>query len=223
MQYFVSAPEGWTLGKTWPIVVVIESADREFQANANVFVRARKTMPFIIVAPLVVTNGGAGGRTSPPYYYTDEVWDEVNRVGEFRFDIEGVEAVVSDVQRMYNGEEKYFVTGWEAGGHTVWAMIFQHPEVLRGAAPVTPNYLGRGMDDEKFSTDPSLRDLPVKIFEAGIGPAPWPNPHFIAQEREAMNVAGAHGYQNVSKQIVQGKSHGPLADEVLQFFATLIR
>jgi hypothetical protein len=30
IQYYVSLPEGWTSGKKWPVVVVIESADREF-------------------------------------------------------------------------------------------------------------------------------------------------------------------------------------------------
>ncbi len=30
IQYYLSLPEGWVAGKKWPVVVVIESADREF-------------------------------------------------------------------------------------------------------------------------------------------------------------------------------------------------
>jgi hypothetical protein len=30
IQYYLSLPDGWTAGKKWPVVVVIESPDREF-------------------------------------------------------------------------------------------------------------------------------------------------------------------------------------------------
>ena len=30
IQYYLSLPEGWTKAKKWPVVVVIESADRDF-------------------------------------------------------------------------------------------------------------------------------------------------------------------------------------------------
>ena len=35
IQYYLSLPEGWTAEKKWPVVVVIESADREFLDAAN--------------------------------------------------------------------------------------------------------------------------------------------------------------------------------------------
>src|SRR5438876_12374463 len=68
IQYYLSLPEGWVAGKKWPVVVVIESADREFLQAATAFAQAREQRPFILVTPLVVTNGGAGYRSVPTYH-----------------------------------------------------------------------------------------------------------------------------------------------------------
>src|SRR5260370_32180509 len=52
MQYYVSLPQGWTAARKWPVVVVIESANRQFQQTLGAFAKARKDMPFILVAPM---------------------------------------------------------------------------------------------------------------------------------------------------------------------------
>src|SRR5262245_23877036 len=41
IQYYLSLPEGWVAGKKWPVVVVIESAEREFLQAATAFAEAR--------------------------------------------------------------------------------------------------------------------------------------------------------------------------------------
>src|SRR5215467_5623105 len=56
IQYYLSLPDGWTAGKKWPVVVIIERADRDFEHATNVFARSPKRGPFILVTPLVVTN-----------------------------------------------------------------------------------------------------------------------------------------------------------------------
>src|SRR4051812_5095742 len=99
MQYYLSLPEDWSAGKTWPVIVAIESANRDFRANAEAFARARGKLPFIVVAPLVVTGGGAGFRTVLAYRYSDAVWSEIDRMGQFHFDETGIAAVVADVHR----------------------------------------------------------------------------------------------------------------------------
>jgi hypothetical protein len=120
------------------------NADREFLQAATAFAQARQQRPFILVTPLVVTNGGSGYRSVPTYHYSDRVWDGIQNSGQFNFDIDGINAIMQDAARQYGGEDKYFVTGFEAGGHTVWGILFNHPEVVRGAALVCPNYLGNG-------------------------------------------------------------------------------
>jgi dienelactone hydrolase len=213
MQYYLSLPKGWSAGKSWPVVVAIESANRDFQANANAFARARGNRPFIIVAPLVVTGGGAGFREVPSYHYTDATWKEIDRAGAFAFDEAGITAVIADVHRLYGGDERYYLTGWEAGGHTVWAMLFRHPDQVRAAAPVTPNYLGRWMTDGSFSSSPARAQVPVRVFQS----THVPSQAMARQAETAIDTARAHGFATVSLVSVD-KPHGPLAEEVLDWF-----
>jgi poly(3-hydroxybutyrate) depolymerase len=218
MQYYLSLPDGWSGGKKWPVVVAIESADRDFQGNAAVFARARGSRPFIVVAPMVVTGGGAGFRNVPTYQYTDVAWKEIDRAGPFVFDEAGIAAVIGDVKRLYGGDDRYFLTGWEAGGHTVWAMLFRHPEQLRAVAPVSTNYLGRWMTDESFSSRPERVELPVRVFQSSQAPSA-----FLAEQTErAVGLAKAHGFGNVSMVRVD-KPHGALAEEVMGFFEEVVR
>src|SRR5579871_1884899 len=151
MEYYLSLPKDWQAGKSWPIVIVIESANRQFASAAEHFAAARSDMPFIVAAPLVVTNGGARYREVPTYRYSDDVWARIEREGACRFDFEGIAAVAADLHAQFGGEEKYFITGFEAGGHTVWAYLFHTPESLRAAAPVAPNFAGRCLDADNSS------------------------------------------------------------------------
>src|ERR1700724_1786811 len=108
MQYYLSLPHGWTAEKKWPVVIVIESANRQFQQTADIFENARKGKPFIIAVPLVISNGGSSYRRLPPYHYWDAAWNEIERTGGCRFDPEGIAAVVRDVHQLYGGDERYF-------------------------------------------------------------------------------------------------------------------
>jgi hypothetical protein len=136
IQYYLSLPDNWVAGKRWPVVVVIDSAERDFLQAATAFTQARQQRPFIIVTPFVVTNGGAGVRSVPTYHYSDQVWDTIQNSGPFKFDMDGITAIMQDVVKQYGGEDKYFITGLEAAGHTIWGILFNHPEAVRGAAIV---------------------------------------------------------------------------------------
>lgn len=218
MQYYVSLPQGWTAARKWPVVVVIESANRQFQATLDVFAKARKDMPFILAVPLVTTNGGANYRQVGTYHYSEAVWNQIEQ-DRCQFDMEGIAAVAADVGKHFAGEDRYFLTGWEAGGHTVWAMLFQHPEALRAVAPVVTNYAGRCLEPG-FSTGPSRTDLPVTVFQVASGRDVPPGKFVYTQSQQAMKAAEEHGYRKVTERIVAGKPHGPLADEVLAYFAS---
>ena len=67
MEYYLSLPHGWAADKKWPVVIVIESAKRQFQETAEVFENARKGMPFIIAVSLVIRNADRviGARAAP--------------------------------------------------------------------------------------------------------------------------------------------------------------
>ena len=97
IEYYLSLPQGWTPARKWPVVVVIESANKEFDATARIFVQARRNMPFILVAPLVTTNSGPNYRQATTYHYSEATWKQIEG-GRCRFDQEGIAAVVQDVQ-----------------------------------------------------------------------------------------------------------------------------
>lgn len=224
MQYAISRPVGWTPGRRWPVLVVIPDAGRDFLGNLGAFEKARGDRPLLLVAPYVVTSGGAGYRAADSYHYSEADWATVKRVGDFRFDDEGIAAILADVSKRDGGEDRYFLTGWEAGGHTVWAMLFRHPEVLRGVVPVSTNYRGRWLDDGSYSTSPSRAELPVRVLFVGASAVDSRVAHeaWLGQTREAMDVARAHGFRNVSLSMVDGKPHGPLAEEVLAAITPLL-
>ena len=223
MQYYVSPPRGWSAARSWPIVVVVEAAEKEFEANARRFVDARGDLPFIIVAPIVVTNGRQGQRDPRVYPYSPATWDAIERDGVCGFDLEGLGRVLDKVRRTYRGEERVFATGFEAGAHLVWALVLQRPETLRAAAPVAGNYMGRCVDESAISTHPARADLPVQAFVGADDEPMGPRGPLHAQFERARKLAQEHGYRAVSETLVRGKGHVPMPGEVLAFFAGLAR
>ena len=222
IQYYLSLPEGWTTAKQWPVVVVIESAERDFLQAATVYAQARGARPFILVTPLVVTNGGAGYRNVPSYHYSEAVWANIQNSGPFNFDLSGLTAIMHDLSKQYGGEDKCFVAGLEAAGHTVWGVLFNHPELVRGAALVCPNYLGRWVDEERISPAGADRALPIRILVGSKDDLCATGGPIYAQMQKAMSVAEAHGFKNVALTRVEGKGHERLAGEVLDYFSTLL-
>ncbi len=223
IQYYLSLPEGWTTARKWPVVVVIESAERDFVQAATVFARGRGRAPFILVTPLVVTNGGSGYRNVPSYHYSDDVWTTIQNSGPFNFDMAGITAIMQDVMKDYGAEDKFFIAGLEAAGHTIWGILFNHPEMVRGAALICPNYLGRWIDEAHISPAAERVALPIRNFVGSKDDLCAPGAPIYAQMQKAMSVADAHGYKNVSLTRVEGKRHERLADEVLAYFSSLLQ
>lgn len=225
MKYVVALPEGWASGNAWPVAVLIPDASRDFDGNLAAFERARGSLPYILVAPHVVTSGGTNYRLADSYRYSDADWKRVADDGDWRFDDEGIAAVLADVRKEFGGEDRVFLTGWEAGGHTVWAYAFRHPERLRAAAPVSPNWRGRWVAEPDWSRSPARAALPVKVLfcdrsktDVPVGWDAW-----LGQSKEAMAAARAHGFANVSFAEVSGRPHGPLAEDVIAFFEVVRR
>lgn len=220
MQYFLSLPLGWQAGsaKKWPVVVVFEAAEKEYKKNAERFTEARGAMPFIIVAPFITTNGQQGLRDPAVYPYTQAVWDSIEKMTTCRFDIDGIRQVIKDVQQQYGGSEKVYMTGFEAGTHLLWALLFQHPELLYAAAPVAGNYRERCMENGNFSSDPSRVGLPVKNFTGAQDTIFSGKGNLHNQYELAKKQAMAHGFRNFSEEVIPGKGHVPMPAEVLNYF-----
>jgi putative esterase len=218
MQYYVSLPDDWTPHKTWPVLITIEGSGKDFLDMARLYNRARQEIPFIVVSPIVLTNGGTNLRHSPQYNYASEVWDEVDRTGRCKFDLYGLTGVINDVRRRYNGETPVFITGFSAGAHAMWAMVFKHPELFVAAAPASGNYAGRCMDDGRFSMSHNRAQLPIKGFLGGdeIGRG------LDLQFARAREEGRSHGYASISLEVVDG-DHDPHAAAVLKWFTTIAK
>ena len=222
IQYYLSLPEDWVAGKKYPVVVVIDSADREFLQAAIAFAGARSARRFILITPLVVTNGGAEYRSVPTYHYPDTVWNRIQSEGQFKFDMDGITAIMQDMMKQFGGEDRYFIAGLEAAGHTIWGVLFNHPERVRGAVLVCPNYLGRWVDEKHISSATERTNLPIRSFVGTKDELCVAGSPIYAQMQRAMRLAENNGYKNVSLVNVAGKGHERLAEEVLAYFETLV-
>src|SRR5690349_14356645 len=90
MQYYISLPAGWSINKKWPVVIVLEAAEKQYKANAERFMNVRGQMPFIIVAPIHTNNGNQGRRDPALFPYSTETWDYIDKVGDCQFNDEGI-------------------------------------------------------------------------------------------------------------------------------------
>jgi hypothetical protein len=215
MRYYISLPNDWKPKTSWEVVVAIESADRDFKGNAQTFVDAQKEVGsnFILVVPEVVTNGGSRYREASGYSYTADDWTRVAKDGEWKFDEDGIASVIADVHKLYGGREKYLMTGWEAGAHTVFAMAFNHPENLSAVTAVCPNYQGRNV---KFSSWSSRSGLMIDIYGGSEDPAWVPGSALYEQAKKAASEGKAHGFK--LRQFKYPGGHGPMAAIVLAKF-----
>ncbi|MBX7185745.1 MAG: hypothetical protein K1Y01_11430 [Vicinamibacteria bacterium] len=221
MQYYVALPDGWTPGRKWPIVAALEAAEKEFRLNAERFARAARVFPSIIVTPVTVTNGNAGQRDPSIYPYSAATWDRIEKEGVCAFDEDGLAKVLSAVREAYHGEDRIYLTGFEAGAHLVWATVFHRPEELAAAAPVAGNYRGRCVDGKPVSLHPSRKALPIRGFAGALDTAFGPSGPIFAQWKDAERIARSQGYADIDAVVIRGKGHVPLPDEVLAYFASL--
>jgi dienelactone hydrolase len=225
MRYHLALPEGWSADRTWPVIVAIPDAGRQFEPNLREFVAARGGRPYILVAPEVLSCGGARTRTLDHYSYSPAVWDSIQRIDDFTFDEGGVAAVLADVRRQWHGEPAAFLTGWEAGGHTVWALAFRRPELWRGVAPVSTNYQRRGLAAAAFSAAPERTRLPIQVFREATPPPADTQLMTFLDEQTAMALADAraHGYAPAPVRAVPGGVHGPLAAAVVAWCDSVVQ
>jgi hypothetical protein len=223
MRYSIALPNGWAAKQTWPVVVVIPDAHRDFVPTLVQFTAVHTETPFILVAPEVLTCGGARGQTSPPYSYTPEEWSAARAAGDFEFDDAGLAAVLDEVHAKWGGETKAYLTGWEAGGHTVWAQALRRPERWLAVAPVTPNYQARGLTAETFSKDPARAALAIQVFWCGAptGDAATFSANLRPQVDRALADAREHGFEPAPVHVVPGADHGPLELPVMAWFDSL--
>ena len=223
IHYFVSLPQGWNGQRTWPVIVVIPDAEREFRKTAAAFAAARGSTPFVIVVPMILGGGGTAQQHKDVFDYPDSTWSVADRVGFCDFDEAGLTAVLDDVRRQYHTDSKIFLTGWEAGGHVVIPRLLRHPERMRAVTVVTPNFQGRCVTPAARSLTDAESRIPVRVFGGDKDPA-WTTPSpLVIQSARFDSLARTRGFRNVSDSLIKGGGHGALATDVVGYFATLLK
>jgi poly(3-hydroxybutyrate) depolymerase len=221
MQYYVSLPKGWTATKKWPTVMIFEAAEKEYKANLNRFVDARGELPFIFVAPIHTNNGNQGRRDPNLFPYSIETWNYIDKVGDCIFNDDGIKQIFIDCKAKFSAEEQYYITGFEAGTHLLWSMIFHRPEFVKAAAPVAGNFRARCVDVNSISSNPVKSKIPINAFVGELDDAWGPSAMLYGQWVEAKNLALKNGYKEITETIIKGKGHEPMPSEVLAYFIKL--
>ena len=193
VQYYLSLPNGWTPDSKRPILVTIDGSGHNFSGNCKSFIKARGALPFVIVTPCVSSNGNDPA------------------------DLKAVLAIVQEVQQSANGQPKFFITGFSAGGHLAWQCVFTHPELLAGAAPAAANFRFRGVAGISKATE--RVQLPIHSF---LGDKDAFKAALAQQWDDAEKLARQNGYENLTKTEVPGSGHQAFPDQVVAFFSTLL-
>src|SRR5947207_14506998 len=223
MHYVISLPPGWNAQRTWPVLVVIPDAEREFRKTAETFAAPRGSTPFVIVVPMVLGGGGTAHQHKSNFDYPDSVWHVADRVGYCDFDEDGMTAVLDDVRRVYHTDSKIFLTGCEAGGDVVIPQLLRHPERIRAVAVVTPNFLGRCVTPATRKLTDAESQIPVRIFGGDKDPAWASTSPLFTQSARFDSLARTRGFRNVGDSLIKNRSHGALAGDVVEYFATLLK
>lgn len=228
IDYYISVPKGWPGKRAWPIVLNIVGSGRDYPVGAQQFADARNNggFPFIVVTPITLTNSGDGPvrRDHPKYNYPTATWDLIDQIGRCAFDLKGIRAVLEDVQQHFSGDSKLFLTGFSGGGNTGWAAVLLEPEVMRGAALTASNFAGRCVTEEnlsgmQISSAPERVNLPIRAFN---GENDDFRPMGTKQQQQAMDLARANGFTNMSFEIVPKFGHDPMPKNVLSYFNSLL-
>jgi predicted peptidase len=218
MQYYISLPKNWSKEKFWPVVIAIEGASKEYKENIMRFNAERGQLPFILIVPINVTNGNQGLKDPTIFPYSQDTWKYIDQVGTCDFDLQGIQNIIKDVHALFKGEQKFFITGFEAGAHLMWAVTFQHPELVHAAVAVSGNYRNRCMENYKFGQPGTNRNIPIRAFSGSRDSLAVKGGVFHQQWIEAKMIAESHGYIDVKEIVINDKQHVPLPKEILNYF-----
>ena len=173
MKYLLSLPENWSGDRKWPVLVAPSAHYDAKGKSMQLFAAERdaRKAGFIIVAPFVIN----ADRVSDMQEYRGVVTDTIraadaatpgggrDEVARARFDSEGVKAVIEDVQKLYQGDDRVYLTGFSSSTHIAYLFLFAHPELLKGVVINSGVYLGRGVDESHIPLVNSRERARLKI------------------------------------------------------------
>jgi predicted esterase len=167
IKYYLSLPKDYKRenGKRWPVLVCVDGSASEFENMANVYRRARGSLPYLVVSPCVFSNTNALRGVILERYracYADEVIQSVR--DRLAWDAAGLVAILKDLREQHDVEDRMYLTGHSGGGRLTYQMIFAHPDLLAGAAPECPNFFGLDVRRYQGQFSAAARNFPIHVI-----------------------------------------------------------
>jgi predicted esterase len=205
MRYYLALPDNYQNGdgRRWPVLVCLPGADADGAGLLERFRRARRDLPFVLVAPCTFANvNRLGGELLSRYraLYSGEVIRDAGGEGwlpdvrrRLDWDEAGLLAVLSDLEATCGAERRIYLTGFSGGGHLVYRMVVRHPDRLAGAVAVCANF---NFWDHGYRTGPPHpedRAVPVHLVLGENDPlrhARYGGPFFPTSPAAVLGVAG---------------------------------
>jgi hypothetical protein len=165
--------------------MVLPGVGDQFEEVARAFVRARGDLPVILAIPCSLANNPTiNDRILAKYQEFYEIANTVRtESGEhylgdnlpppserLRWDEGGLFAILEDLKRGCDAEERFYINGFSAGGFLTYHFVFTHPQTLAGAVLVCANFT-----DQNYRTDAAqdrdvARNLPVYLIQGAEDP-----------------------------------------------------
>ena len=161
----------------------------------------------------MVSNGGSP--KSSDYPYSADVFDAAI-ADPLSFDVAGVVAIIRDLRARFGSGLPVYLTGFSAGGHLTWLLLFAHPDQLAGAALASANFAGRGLHPGLITATPTR--VPVRAF---YGAEDERADVLLSQWDDARAEAEQRGCCDLTLVVVPGASHSPFARTVIEYFTDL--
>lgn len=239
MKYYISLPKDWPANRKWPVLVAPSAHYGDKGKNLAMFAaeRDKRKASFIIVAPLVINADRVAamteyrGAVADAINAADSATDGRNETARAKLDSEGIQAVLKDVQKLYGGEDKVYITGFSSSTHVAYLFLFTHPELLKGFIINSGGYAGRGVDEDHipFLNSPERAKLPIKCIvgeeDRGYGKYSenW-------QETKTKLLRYGHSASRIQMEVIRkgnpenlNPGHSPYPTRILDFCASVER
>jgi len=225
---WISLPKGWKKGKSYPVLVTVDGAGSNFLGACRSSSRSRGKRPWIVLAPCTFVNTNALTPKKYPWYDADLI-ERMNNdgAGRFKFDSEGLIALIETVKEQFGGEDRFAITGFSGGGNLTYGITLLHPERVRFAMPACANFAGHGAAN---AGTPKEGGPPILIYTGEKDPhRTWTHgkeggvPGIEPQTDRAVAVLKDKGFTNVKRQMLPGVKHSSLHAKVWETADDLAR
>lgn len=206
LQSYVVLPDGWNAKKTWPMFVAIVGANCAYTSMLEELIKAGKKKPYILVVMMTIGNGNELPLDKLPYPKTimQRYVDMMRRPQRIDWDMLGMKSNLAEIRRRFNGDEKFFLTGYSGGGFVLYQWLLHASDQLIGACAGSANYWTYPERDMKKPEDGGC---PVLIVTGSLDQAG--QERIFPQSAEAAKKLQEFGFKSIDKRHLTGRDHEP--------------